>query len=199
MRSRRVPGGIHVSRFLRRPAVPIVVLVFGFLLASLVSSPPSEAQEKAPTAPDFSAKNLKGKTIKLSDLLEEGPVLIDFWTTWCKPCKLELPELDRLHRKYEEHGFRVLAISQDDPKTVRKVKPYVEQRKYGMVVLVDPDREVGNEYSVRTYPTSFLVGEDGEILHFAQGYSKGDEKELEEKIRGLLELGPQTEAEEDER
>jgi peroxiredoxin len=142
-----------------------------------------------PKVGDFSAKDLQGKTVRLSELLKKGPVLLDFWTTYCKPCKLELPELDRMHRAYRDMGFTVVAISQDDPKTMRAVKPYVEQRKFEMLVLLDPEKQVGNKLNVRLHPTSFLVGQDGSVVHFAQGYSPGDEKALEGKVREMLGLG----------
>jgi peroxiredoxin len=145
--------------------------------------------ESTPKVADFSAKDLQGKSVRLADLLKKGPVLLDFWTTYCKPCRLELPELDRLHRTYRDKGFTVVAISQDDPKTMRAVKPYVEQRKFEMVVLLDPDKAVGNKLNVRLHPTSFLVGQDGSVVSFAQGYSPGDERALEGKVRELLGLG----------
>ena len=118
-----------------RQVILVTLVVTAFIGACVW---PSAAEEKeAPKAPDFTAKNLQGKSVTLSDLLESGPVLLDFWTTYCKPCKLELPELDRLHRTYREDGFRVVAIAQDCTKTVKKVKPYVRQRKYEMIVLLD--------------------------------------------------------------
>ena len=137
-------------------------------------------------APDFSAKDLSGKTVKLSDLLKTGPVLVDFWTTWCKPCKNELPELDKLYRTYRDRGFQVVALSQDDPKSVLAVKPLVTQKKWEMIVLTDTKRDVGNLFNVRNYPTSFLIAQDGTIASFAQGYMPGDEKQLEAKVVGLL-------------
>lgn len=155
----------------------------------LLALPLAANGDAPPKVADFSAKDLQGKTVRLADLLKQGPVLLDFWTTYCKPCKLELPELDRLHRAYREKGFSVVAISQDDPKTMRAVKPYVEQRKFEMLVLLDPNKEVGNKLNVRLHPTSFLVGQDGSVVHFAQGYSPGDEKALEGKVREMLGLG----------
>jgi peroxiredoxin len=177
----------------------VSVLVLLFLAASAFTVLADSEKKEAPKAPDFTAKNLKGKEIKLSDLLEEGPVLVDFWTTWCKPCMLELPQLDRIHRTYAEHGFKAIAISQDDTKTVRKVKPLVKQKKLDLLVLVDPSREVGTKYGVRNYPTSFLIDKDQRIVHYAQGYNKGDEKELEELVRGLLglEAGESADSEKD--
>jgi len=65
-------------------------------------------------APDFTAKDLQGKEVKASELLKKGPILVDFWTTWCGPCKREMPELDKLHKKYRDRGFSVVAISQDE-------------------------------------------------------------------------------------
>lgn len=178
----------------RVDTIRIVLLGLSAIMLLCFSTADGIAEEKkAPQAPDFTAKNLKGKSVKLSDLLKEGPVLLDFWTTYCKPCKLELPELDRLHRTYREKGFNVVAIAQDDTKTVKKVKPYVKQRKYEMIVLLDSNKEVGNRYSVRAHPTSFLIDTDGSIVHFAQGYNKGDEKELEALVRGLLGLEAETE------
>ena len=150
---------------------------------------PAGAEEnEAPKAPDFTAKDLEGKSVTLSELLKSGPVLLDFWTTYCKPCKLELPELDRLHRTYREKGLQVVAIAQDCTKTVKLVKPYVQQRKYEMIVLLDTNKKIGNQYSVRAHPTSFLIDTNGLIVHFAQGYNRGDEKNLEELVRGLLGL-----------
>lgn len=140
-------------------------------------------------AADFTAKDIDGKTVTLSELLKSGPVLLDFWTTWCGPCKKEMPELDKLHQTYKDKGFKVLAIAQDDPKTAQKVKPMIQSQKYSMVVIADSDKEIGRKYNVRQYPTSFLVSQDGTIAHYAQGYLPGDEKKLEGLVRGLLGLG----------
>jgi len=142
-----------------------------------------------PAAPDFTGRDLKGKSVALSSLLKKGPVLLDFWTTWCAPCKKEMPELDRLHRTYRDKGFQVVAISQDDNRTVGTVQSYIQSKKYQFIVLVDPDKKIGNLYNVRQYPTSFLVAQDRTVRHFAQGYLPGDEKKLESLIRTLVGLG----------
>lgn len=169
---------------------PNRVAAMGFLLclSILALSPATAGAQKVQLnkAPDFTAKDLAGKTVRLSELLKSGPVLVDFWTTWCKPCKNELPELDKLHRTYRERGFQVVAIAEDDPKTVLGVKPLVTQKKWELIVLTDTKKEVGNLFNVRNYPTSFLIAQDGTIMNFAQGYMPGDEKQLEAKVVGLL-------------
>ncbi len=182
--------------------IPVILrrALAGAFVAGLLLSPlawgADGKEEAAPAmkAPDFTAKDLEGKTVRLAELLAEGPVLLDFWTSWCKPCQIELPELNRIHKTYRDRGFKVIAIAQDDPKTIQKVKPIVKQMGLEVIVLIDPKKEVGNAYKVRNYPTSFLISKDGNIAHFAQGYMRGDEKRLEELVAGMVE-GPVEETE----
>jgi len=177
----------------RRAGVVCLIILLCIAASSWL---PARAEDPARSpmakAPDFSAKDLSGKTIHLADLLKTGPVLVDFWTTWCKPCKNELPELDKLHRAYRDRGFKVVAIAEDDPKTVLGVKQIVTQKKWEMIILTDTKKDVGNSFNVRNYPTSFLIAQDGTIVNFAQGYMPGDEKPLEAKVVGLLGQGAGT-------
>jgi cytochrome c biogenesis protein CcmG, thiol:disulfide interchange protein DsbE len=141
-------------------------------------------------AADFTAKDLLGQPVVLADLLRQGPVFLHFWTTWCPSCQREMAKLDQLDRTYRDRGFHVVAIAQDDQKTMQKVKPLVASKKFVMTVIVDSKKEIGNRYSVRQYPTCFLIAKDGAIAHYAQGYIPGDENRLESLVRGLLGLDP---------
>jgi len=156
------------------------------LCLSLAGSAVAQAAPALNKAPDFTAKDVDGKSVHLAELLKEGPVFVDFWTTWCKPCRNEIPELDKLYLKYKDRGFKVLLVAQDDPKTIQKVKGIVTQMKIVSPVLLDPSKSVGNAYNVKNYPTSFLVATDGSVVQFTQGYMRGDEKVLEQKILELL-------------
>jgi cytochrome c biogenesis protein CcmG, thiol:disulfide interchange protein DsbE len=138
------------------------------------------------TAPDFSMKGVDGKVYSLKSLLEKGPVLLDFWTTWCKPCMQELPELQRIYDAHKKQGFTLLGVPSDDSRSSAKVKPMIRSKRMTFPNIPDPNREVGNLYNVRNYPTTVLIAQDGRIVHYAQGYLPGDEKELEEKIKALL-------------
>lgn len=171
----------------RSVAIFMAVACVSFFIVPLFTTPAC-AEGSAPVnkAPDFTAKDFDGKSYHLVDLLKEGPVFIDFWTTWCKPCRNEIPELDKLYLKYKDQGFKVLLVAQDDPKTIQKVKGLIAQLSIKSIVLSDPNKLVGNAYNVKNYPTSFLVAKDGTVAHFAQGYMRGDEKALEEKLVGLL-------------
>ncbi|MEZ4648165.1 MAG: TlpA disulfide reductase family protein [Candidatus Eisenbacteria bacterium] len=160
-----------------------IVLTLG---ATHVRPALAEGDESASMAPDFTAEGLDGKTYTLSELLKEGPVYLDFWTTWCKPCQQALPKLDELHTKYEKAGFTLLTVASDDQKTIAKVKPHVKSRGWKFPVILDSKRELGNKYSVRAYPTSYLISQDGKVVSMHQGYRPGDEKVLEEELISLL-------------
>ncbi|MFN8547926.1 MAG: TlpA disulfide reductase family protein [Candidatus Eisenbacteria bacterium] len=143
-------------------------------------------EEALSTAPDFTGKDLDGKTYQLKELLAKGPVLLNFWATWCKPCMLELPEVQKLWDKYKDQGFNFVTVTYDDAKSVAQVKPKAKSMGFRFPVLLDPEHKIASPYSVRNCPTSFLIGQDGKIISVAQGYRPGDEKKLEEEILKLL-------------
>ncbi len=138
------------------------------------------------TAPDFSMSGVDGKVYSLKALLESGPVLLNFWTTWCKPCKLEIPHLQRIHDTYKDKGFTLLGIPSDDSRTAAQVRPTIRSMRMRFPNLPDQNRVLGNLYNVRNYPTTVLISADGSIAHYAQGYRPGDEKKLEELIVAML-------------
>jgi thioredoxin-related protein len=101
-----------------------------------------------------------------------------------------MTRLDRLLRAYRDKGFHVVAIAQDDTKTVQKIKPLVTSKKFLLTVIADSNKEIGNRYNVRQHPTCFLIAKDGTVVHHAQGYIPGDEDQLEGLVRSLLDLEP---------
>ena len=125
--------------------------------------------------PDIRLKMLNGKYEKLYNLLKDGPVLIDFWATWCEPCKKEMYYLDKFHKQFKDTGFKVLTINTDTPKSMGKVKSYIRSKKYEFLVALDPNQQVMKKMSVKLLPTTILVDKDGSVLFRHQGYSPGDE------------------------
>jgi thiol-disulfide isomerase/thioredoxin len=118
---------------------------------------------------------LDGKYAKLHDFLKDGPMIIDFWATWCEPCKKQMYHLNKFHKHFKDTGFKVLTINTDTPKSMGKVKSYVRSKKFEFMVAVDPNNQVMKKLRVKLMPTTILVDKDGNILYRHQGYLPGDE------------------------
>ena len=138
--------------------------------------------------PDLSLKLLDGKQVRLSALLEEGPLLVSFWATWCAPCKKEMIFLEEFHQKYNENSFRVLAISTDSPKSMSKVKSYIRSKKHTFLVGIDPNQEIAKKMNALLMPTTLILNKDRKVSWYHQGFIPGDEKEIEAQIRAVLYL-----------
>lgn len=160
--------------------------------ASLEATPaPPAAPAPAPFAlPDFESSALGGGRVALHELLARGPVLLNFWALWCKPCLKELPELDHLQREYGDRGFTVLAVNGDSPVDVTRVAPFVKSRGYTFPVVTDLDGRLRRRFQVNALPTAILLDGQGRIVWTNQGYRPGDEKTLEAKLLPLLSPAP---------
>ena len=169
--------------------IVLCTLLFILLIGLMVSSPvlDTEDENELPLAPKFSLKDLNGRRVALDDLLGDGPLLIDFWATWCKPCIKELPHLHDMYLKYRERGFQVVAISEDSPRSLSKVKSFVAGNKYEFLVLLDENSAVQRKFNFRALPYTVLLDRDGHVIHSRMGYRPGDELVLEEKLVALLE------------
>lgn len=159
-----------------------------FIFASLTIF----AQDGGRKAPNFKLENLNGNYIELKSLLGEGPLLISFWATWCKPCVEELEEYKKLYSGFKEKGFNVVAISTDDEKTVAKVKPFVKSKDFNFLILLDTNSEVARKFYVQNVPYTFLLDKKGNIVYSHLGYKKGDEIQVKKKIESLLLLSGET-------
>jgi peroxiredoxin len=155
------------------------------LLLVLILHAIAFAQTKA--APDFVLPDIDGANYKLSEHFGEGPILINFWATWCIPCRSEAKKLKKILSDYEDKGLTILAISIDDTKTVGKVKSFVNTHKYPFKILLDTNNEVFKLYQGTNPPLTYLIDNDGNITYSHTGYRKGDEKKLEEEILKLIE------------
>jgi peroxiredoxin len=111
-------------------------------------------------APDFSLQTTAGETVRLSELRGQ-PVLINFWATWCGPCRIEMPAIQARYEMLEDDGLVVLAVNFDESR--ESVLAYGEELGLSFPLLLDPGGEVQRLYRNRSYPTSFFVDEDGII------------------------------------
>ncbi len=121
----------------------------------------SKASAASVQAPDFTLKDLEGNVVSLSDFRGQA-VLINFWATWCPPCRFEMPAIEEVYRKYRTQGFQVLAVDIQEPPDA--VQRFVEQLGLTFTVLLDEDGSVAQQYWVRGIPTSFFVNRQGAII-----------------------------------
>lgn len=135
---------------------------------------------------DFELLDLDGNSVKLSEQLKKGPVFLQFWATWCIPCKEEMKHLNLLYEKYKDSGFVYLAISTDDQKTVSKVKPFIESKGYKFTVLYDSDKNVFSNYGGQDPPYSVFLNKSGNVIKTYSGYIAGDDEKLEADIKAAL-------------
>jgi peroxiredoxin len=138
-------------------------------------------------APDFTLADMDGNYVTLSELVGNGPIYINFWATWCGPCKKEIPELIELYHEYKDRGFKVLAISTDGSRTAGKVKAFTKDRGMDFTILMDSNQEVfSRKYKGRGIPYGFLIDNDGKIMYSVRGYMPGLKNILTEKMASEL-------------
>jgi cytochrome c biogenesis protein CcmG, thiol:disulfide interchange protein DsbE len=136
---------------------------------------------------DFSAETLDNSEIKLSEIIKESPTLVSFWALWCKPCRSEIKFLEGFYDKYKIKGFTIIGINQDSPKSLAKVKAFVNSHNLTFPIVLDPNQEIFQKFNGQSIPLSVLFNQKGEIVYSHIGYLPGDEIELENEILKLLE------------
>lgn len=139
------------------------------------------------SVPDVDIKDLKGSTFNTKNLQNDGkPMVINFWATWCTPCKKELNNIAELYEDWQaETGVKIIAISIDDTRNTSKVAPYVNSKSWEYEVYLDPNGDFKRAMNVNNVPHTFLVNANREIVWQHNSYSEGDEHELYEKIKKL--------------
>jgi peroxiredoxin len=119
-----------------------------------------DADDAKRQSADFTLADLQGKEWHLQDLRGKV-VLVNFWATWCPPCRKEMPDLDALYNKFKDRGFVVLAISDEE---AAKVSPFIAERKVSYPVLLDPGRKVNDAFIVEGIPKSFVYDRGGKMV-----------------------------------
>jgi peroxiredoxin len=157
------------------------------LSVSVAAAPSAGAEPTYAKAPNFTSKDMNGKKVVLAELLGRGPILVDFWATWCKPCIKELPYVQRLHEQFAEKGLTVLAVTIDSPKSQSRVKPFIKGRNFTFPVVMDGSQDVFRKMQGKgSIPYVVVLDSDGNIRYRHTGYRPGDEKELEKIVLELF-------------
>jgi len=136
--------------------------------------------------PNVKLKDFDKKRVAMNTLAKDGPILINFWTMACEPCKKEMKYLNKFHNKYAEKGFQVFSINMDTPRSMAKVKSYIKSTGYNFTVLSDPRSESFRKLGAKAMPLILLVNKDGSIYKRHTGYNPGDEIGLEKEIKELI-------------
>lgn len=135
-------------------------------------------------APDFTLQDLSGQTVSLQDF-KGKVVLLNFWSTTCPYCKIEMPELDKTYQKYKDQGLVVLTVNlTGQEKSVQEVQNFMSQKGYHFPVLLDEKLDVADQYGIRSIPTSFFIDREGNVVDAKIGAFVP--MELEQKIKGML-------------
>jgi peroxiredoxin len=142
-----------------------------------------QGQDK--TLPNIIIKDLDGNNVNIQDIENDSnPIILNFWATWCKPCKNELNNIDDLYQEWkEETNVKIIIVSVDDSRSSAKVKPYINSMGWTFEALSDPNRQLARQLNVITVPHTFLINGEGKIVYEHKGYITGDEDELYEQLK----------------
>jgi len=169
--------------------IAVSLLLLGLSLVTIQVRGSKAAPEVRPEvgylAPDFTLPSLEGKTIRLSDFRGKKGVFVNFWATWCGPCRLEMPTMEKAYQEYKGRGLEILAVSIDaGPKSV--VKNFMQELKLTFPALLDPDMEVLRRYRFFAIPASLLIDKQGIIRHREQGYRDWTTDESRKLLEEIL-------------
>jgi len=160
----------------------LVALSFGLLLTLKRSQSPTVT-----SAPEFVLPDLQGQVVRLSQL-KGKIVMLNVWTTWCPPCRKEMPTMETLYQRLKSSDFVMLAASQDvDGKST--VLPYLQEGGFTFPVVLDVNGEVGKKYGVTGYPETFIIDRQGNIVYHHIGYNDWSQALVEASLRRLLDQG----------
>ncbi len=133
------------------------------------------AVSQTDSAVDFRLADLNGKKISLSDFRGKV-VFLNFWATWCAPCRVEMPAMQKLHSRFKGQNFAMVAVNLQE--SARKVRDFVERYKLTFTVLLDSHGEVGSRFAVRALPTTFILDKSGRIMGQALGAREWNSKKM---------------------
>jgi cytochrome c biogenesis protein CcmG/thiol:disulfide interchange protein DsbE len=165
-------------------SLPLIAVVLCFV-ASALPLPFAAALDKGERAPEIDLADLSGNSVKLS-ALRGKVVLVDFWASWCAPCRDSLPVLDRLAKTYRDQGLVIVGVNID--KSAGEARAFLEKNKLqvSFPVVNDKDHKVAERYAPPTMPSSYLIDREGRVHRVHAGFRPSDESKLEAELKALL-------------
>jgi thiol-disulfide isomerase/thioredoxin len=179
--------------FLRR-IFPLLLLLLGLVWIVISRAEPASvtggqipAPQKGFLAPDFALEDLDGQTVRLSELFGK-PLVVNFWASWCPPCRAEMPAMQAVHERYagQVHLLAVNATQQD---SLADARAFVNENGLTFPILLDPDGAAYRQFAITSLPTTFFIGADGVVVEVVIG-GPLTEAGLRSRIESLLEETP---------
>ncbi|MBB3169779.1 TlpA family protein disulfide reductase [Simiduia aestuariiviva] len=134
-------------------------------------------------APDFTLKSRDGKNIRLSDLRGQV-IMLNFWASWCGPCRQEMPLLDELSKRYSRAGFTLLGVNVEQDTAAGE--KYLQDTPVSFPILWDPTSTVSKLYNIDAMPSTVMIDRDGNMRYLHRGYKPGYEKDYKKQIKELI-------------
>jgi peroxiredoxin len=154
-----------------------------FVMTLLVASLAWAATVSGP-APNFTLQSNAGGQVSLASL-KGKVVMVNFWATWCVPCRQEMPHLEALYEKYNSLGFELLAVNVEK-NNAEGARKWLQETPVTFPVLFDPENQVTKLYKVQTMPSTVIIGRDGTMRFMHNGYKPGYENDYQTQVRALL-------------
>ncbi len=158
-------------------SIPKIFVLLLFLSSS------AQAVSVNNMAPDFTLSSSTKQNIRLAELRGQV-IMLNFWATWCNPCRVEIPHLQKLYDQYKDIGFTVLGVNIDNNKT--KAAKMAQDLGAKFPILFDNTQTVSKLYSIKAMPFTMLIDRDGKVREIFYGYKPGYEKKYAQTIRKLL-------------
>jgi len=172
---------------MRRWFAPLLALAI--LSAGALWYQRNAARVKGPfPAPNFSAPDMQGQVVRLSELRGKV-VFLNLWATWCEPCRQEMPAMEMLYRELQGSDFAMLAVS-EDAKGLEAVKPFVAEFGFTFPILLSPEGEVGRKYGITGYPETFIIDKDGQVVVHFVGPRNWADNGVRAMLRQLIQAPP---------
>ena len=146
-------------------------------------SPLAAAEAINVPAPDFTLESRSGENLRLEDHRGEV-VMLNFWASWCGPCRQEMPLMDELYSQYKDLGFTILAVNVDENRD--EALRFLDKVPVNYPILYDPESSVSELYEVQAMPTTVMIDRNGNARYLHYGYQPGYEDEYEQQIRELV-------------
>jgi peroxiredoxin len=171
-----------MHRTLRRPSLVPGAAIIAAVMVVAFAGPAVRAAEPAP-APDFALPAMDGSELRLSELKGQV-VMVNFWATWCGPCRQEMPLLQQLQAKYEPLGFTLVGINVE-PDSAGALT-WLQKAPVTFPILFDRQNQVAERFGVQGMPSSVFIDRAGKVRHVHRGYQPGDESKYADMVRSLV-------------